>query len=101
MFVTAAANPQFANELDVVETTGRVIMYRQLHGGFATVATAGGLQTFVPDPNAGYDEAVIKYIGGAWRIISIRHVSQAQAQAESSQPFTDPEGHQALYQNQA
>jgi len=95
VFVTPAPNSQFGNELDVVEATGAVTLYRQLHGGFATIASGGGLETYVPATPTGYDEAVINYSAGAWRITSVTQVSQAQAQAESDQPFYDPQGVQA------
>jgi hypothetical protein len=92
VFVTPAPNSDFGNELDVVDTTGSVTLVRQLHGGFADVATAGGLQTYVPDPAGGYNEAVIDYRNGSWRIISVTTVSQSQAQAENAEPFYDPTG---------
>jgi hypothetical protein len=92
VFVTPAPNGNYANELDVVDTTGSVTLYRQLHGGFADVATGGGLQTYLPDPQGGYYETVIRYQSGAWRIVSNTTVSQSQAQAENAEPFYDPTG---------
>jgi hypothetical protein len=95
VFVTPAPNGEFGNELDVVDTSGSVTLVRQLHGGFADVASGGGLQTYVPDPAGGYDEAVIDYRNGAWRIVSVTTVSQSQAQAENAEPFYDPTGQSA------
>jgi hypothetical protein len=95
IFVTPAPNGEFGNELDVVDTSGSVTLVRQLHGGFADVASGGGLQTYVPDPAGGYDEAVIDYRNGAWRIVSVTTVSQSQAQAENAEPFYDPTGQSA------
>ncbi|MHB1534895.1 MAG: hypothetical protein ACYC1D_09875 [Acidimicrobiales bacterium] len=97
VFVTPAPNSQYGNELDVVEATGVVTLYRQLHGGFATIAPGGGLETFVPSSTSGYDEAVIKYSGGAWRIASTAHVSATQGKADNNGPFSDPQGQRAQY----
>jgi hypothetical protein len=90
VFVEPAANSQYANELDVVEGSGIVTLYRQLHGGFAAVPAAGGLDTYTPDPVDGYDEADIAYSGGAWKITGLSHVSDSQAQSLSAQAFFDP-----------
>jgi hypothetical protein len=90
VFVEPAANSQYGNELDVVEGNGIVTLYRQLHGGFAAVPAGGGLETYTPDPADGYDEAAIAYTGGAWKIMSLSHVSESQAQSLSSQAFFDP-----------
>ncbi len=96
VFISPAANTQYADELDVVEGTGAVSLYRQLHGGFATIASGGGLETFVPDARQGYDQTVIRYTSGAWRILSDQHVSDAQGQAETpSGGFNDPRGSMA------
>lgn len=96
VFVSPATNPQYANELDVVEGTGAVTLYRQLHGGFATIASGGGLEAFVPDASQGYDQTVIRYTSGAWRIVSDQHVSDAQGQAENPYGgFNDPKGSMA------
>lgn len=95
VFVTPAPNSQFGNELDVVDTGGAVTLLRQLHGGFATIGLGGGLKSFVPGSTSGYDEAVIRYSSGVWRIVSTAMVSQSQATAESSGPFTDPNGRRA------
>ena len=92
VFATPAGNAEFADEIDVVEANGTVSLQRQLHGGFATVAPGGGLETFTPSapPAQGYDEAVIRYAGGQWTIASVTQVSQTQGQGEVSGPFTDP-----------
>ncbi len=95
VFITPAPNASFGNELDVVEASGAVTLFRQLHGGFADVAPSGGLQTYLPDARGGYDATVIAYRQGAWRIISDSLVSQSQAQAENAQPFFDPTGQSA------
>lgn len=91
VFVRTAPNPRYGNELDLVEGSGKVTLYRQLHGGFAVVPPGGGLETFVPASSGGYHEALIKYLRGAWRILSVSHVTGSQARAESSGPFNDPE----------
>lgn len=91
VFVRAAPNPRYGNELDLVEGTGKVTLYRQLHGGFALVPPGGGLRTFVPARAGGYHEALIKFERGAWRIVSLAHVTGSQARAESDGPFNDPE----------
>jgi hypothetical protein len=91
VFVEPSANPQYANEIDVVEASGVVTLYRQMHGGFATVPASGGLDTYVPDPAGGYDEATIAYTNGAWTITAASQVSQSQAQSLDSQAFYDPE----------
>ncbi|HWE54632.1 MAG TPA: hypothetical protein VG435_03930 [Acidimicrobiales bacterium] len=91
VFVRPAPNEMYGEEIDVVEASGSVTLYRQLQGGFATIAPGGGLETFVPD-SAGYLETVIRFSGGAWRIASVAQVSQSQAQANGEGPFTDPQG---------
>jgi len=95
VFVTPAPNARYGTELDLVEGSGVVTLYRQLHGGFAGVAAGGGLDSFVPDPSQGYDEAVIRFGSGAWRIVSDARVSDSQAQAQNAQPFNDPKGSMA------
>jgi hypothetical protein len=95
VFVEPAPNSSYADELDVVEGSGAVTLYRQLNGGFATVPTGGGLQTYVPDPVNGYDEATIGYSNGAWRITATSVVSQSQAQALENGAFYDPQATEA------
>ena len=95
VFVVPAPNTQFGEELDVVDASGQVTLQRQLQGGFATIATGGGLETFVPD-SSGYTQTVIRYTSGAWRIASVAQQSQSQAEPQGgTQPFTDPSGTRA------
>jgi len=95
VFVEPAPNSTFGTELDVVDASATVSLVRKLQGGFANVASGGGLQVYVPDPVVGYDVTVIRFQNGAWRIASDAKASQAQAQAQSSQPFYDPSGQRA------
>jgi len=80
VFVTPAAISGFGAELDVVEGNGQVSLYRFLGEGFANVPIPGDLVTYVPGateakPADGYfDQLLIRYMGGAWRVISQQYV---------------------------
>lgn len=91
VFVTPATNATYGQELDVVEANGTVTLFRELKGGFATIAAGGGLETFVPD-TTGYTATVIRYTAGAWRVASVTAMSATQAVPDSEGPFDDPQG---------
>ena len=87
VFVTPTDRAGFANELDLVAGNGRVTLYRYLGQGFAEVPTAGSVVTYVPGwtekngPFSSYDQVLIGYSGGSWRVFSEQYVPIAAALA--------------------
>ncbi len=82
---TGQAAPAFGTELDLVEGTGDVVLYRFLGQGFANVPGAGGLVTYVPGwteqrgPANAYDQTLIGYSSGSWRVFSEQYVPDSSA----------------------
>jgi hypothetical protein len=98
VFVTLTDDPNFGNELDVVEGTGKVTLYRYLGEGFAVVPATGGLVTYVPGlteakpaPGTYFDQVFIGYDNGSWRVFSEQYVPYAAALAQHHGAFWDPE----------
>jgi hypothetical protein len=97
VFVTPSDRAGFGTELDLVEGTGDVTLYRFLGGGFADVAAAGGLVTYVPGwteqhgPEDAYDQTLIGYSNGSWRVFSEQYVPDAAALRQHRGPFWDSE----------
>lgn len=97
VFVTPSSRPGFGHELDVVEGTGQVVLYRYLGQGFAVAPRAGGLVTYVPAsalaPGDGrhqaYDQVLIGYLDGAWRVLSQQYVPRAAALSQHRGAFSD------------
>jgi hypothetical protein len=85
----------FGTELDVVEGTGDVVLYRFLGEGFADVPPAGGLVTYVAGraehngPSNAYDQTLIGYSRGAWRVYSEQYVPDASAERQHRGAFWD------------
>lgn len=95
VFVTPSDEDGFGNELDVVDGTGRVSLYRFLGEGFVVVAGPGELVAYVPGwteqrPVAGaYDQTLIGYSAGSWRVVSEQYVPDAAALAQHDGPLRD------------
>ncbi|HYA44012.1 MAG TPA: hypothetical protein VED59_00275 [Acidimicrobiales bacterium] len=97
VFVTPSARAGFGSELDVVEASGAVVLFRYLGQGFAVVPPQGGLVCYVPGwteqsgPVNAYDQVLIGYSDGAWRVFSEQYVPVAAALAQHQGPFRDSE----------
>jgi hypothetical protein len=95
VFVTPSNRSGFGAELDVVEGSGAVVLYRFLGEGFADVPAAGGLVTYVPGwteqngPANAYDQTLIGYSSGAWRVFSEQYVPDAAALSQHTGAFWD------------
>jgi hypothetical protein len=102
VFVTRSTSRGYGYELDVVEATGQVVLYRYLGLGFAMVPRSGGLVTYVPHwatrtgpdrtgPNRpdAYDQVLIGYENGAWRVFSQQYVPAKAALAQHKGVFYD------------
>jgi hypothetical protein len=95
VFVARSAHAGFGTELDLVEGTGQVVLYRFLGDGFADVPPAGGLVTYVPGwseqngPQNAYDQTLIGYSGGSWRVYSEQYVPDGSALQQHRAPFWD------------
>jgi hypothetical protein len=95
VFVTPSDRAGFGTELDLVEGTGAVTLYRFLGQGFANVPAAGGLVTYVPGwteqhgPEDAYDQTLIGYSNGSWRVFSEQYVSDAAALRQHRAAFWD------------
>jgi hypothetical protein len=102
VFVTMTDETGFGSELDLVGGTGQVSLYRYLGVGFAVVPTAGRLVTYVPgsteqEPadDGYYDQTLIGYSDGSWRVFSEQYVPGAAALAQHHGAFWDPEARPA------
>lgn len=95
-FVSAVARPGFGADLSLVSSTGRVELYRFLGQGFVQVPSFGGLLTYVPGftealpADAYFDQALIGYVDGAWRVISQQYVPYGAAMAQHHGILTGP-----------
>jgi hypothetical protein len=95
VFVTPSDEDGFGNELDVVDGTGHVSLYRFLGEGFVVAPGPGELVSYVPGwteqrPVAGaYDQTLIGYSAGSWRVVSQQYVPDAAALAQHNGPFRD------------
>jgi len=95
VFITPSARAGFGNELDLVEGSGEVTLYRFLGQGFANVPAAGGLVTYVPGwteqqgPAAEYDQTLIGYAQGSWRVFSEQYVPDKAALQQHRAAFWD------------
>jgi hypothetical protein len=93
VFVLPAAVEGFGSELDVVGTSGRVSLYRFLGAGFTDVPLAGDLVTYVPGsmearPARDYfDQTLISWLDGSWRVVSQQYVPYAAALAQHRGEF--------------
>lgn len=95
VFVTPTDRAGFGNELDLVEGNGQVTLYRFLGQGFVDVPARGGLVTYVPGwteqdgPFSGYDQVLIGYSAGSWRVFSEQYVPVAAALDQHHGAFWD------------
>ncbi len=95
VFVTPSVEAGFGSELDLVEGTGDVVLYRFLGQGFAEVPTGGGLVTYVPGwteqngPGDAYDQTLIGYSSRAWRVFSEQYVPDGSALRQHRGSFWD------------
>jgi hypothetical protein len=103
VFITATDTPGFGRDLDIVEGTGEVVLWRYLGQGFVVVPSSGGLVTYMagstlgpsPAPPNAYDQLLIGYSGGAWRVLSQQYVPTRAALAQHRGVFSDPD-HRAV-----
>ena len=84
VFSLPSSNPQFSQTLDVVDTSGLVVMHLDVNGGFARASAGGGLEVWYPSTKGGYVHTIIRYLSGKWTVISQDPQSQTQAQAQES-----------------
>jgi len=97
VFVLPSDRAGFGSELDIVSGDGKVVLYRYLGQGFAVVPAGGGLVTYVPGASeanpadAVFDELLIDFEDGAWRLISDQYVPYAAAMERHKGAFYDPE----------
>jgi hypothetical protein len=95
VLVTPSARAGFGTELDLVEGSGDVTLYRFLGQGFANVPSSGGLVTYVPGsteahgPAAQYDQTLIGYEQGSWRVLSEQYVPDKAALEQHRSAFWD------------
>jgi hypothetical protein len=95
VFVTPSDRDGFGNELDVVGGAGTVTLYRFLGEGFVVVPQPGELVAYVPGwteqrPVEGaYDQTLIAYSSGSWRVVSQQYVPDTAALAQHDSEFRD------------
>ena len=95
VFVTPSGEDGFGNELDVVGPKGHVSLYRFLGEGFVVAPRPGELVAYVPGwteqrPVEGaYDQTLIGYSAGSWRVVSQQYIPDAAALAQHAGPFRD------------
>ena len=93
VFVMPTALPGFGNELDVVEGSGQVSLYRFLGEGFAAVPRRGDLVTYVPGATEArpaddyFDQTLIGWLQGSWRVLSQQYVPYSAAMAQHKGAF--------------
>jgi hypothetical protein len=95
VFVTPTDRTGFGHELDLVAGNGQVTLYRYLGQGFARAPTAGGIVAYVPGwtelngPSSAYDQVLIGYGDGTWRVFSEQYVPIAAALDQHKGAFWD------------
>jgi hypothetical protein len=95
VFVTPTDRAGFGHELDLVAGNGHVTLYRYLGQGFAQVPAAGGIVAYVPGwteqngPSSAYDQVLIGYSSGSWRVFSEQYVPIAAALDQHKGAFWD------------
>ncbi len=93
VFVTPSDSGGFGNELDVVDGAGTVSLYRFLGEGFVVAPEPGELVVYVPGwteqrPVEGaYDQTLIGYSSGSWRVLAQQYVPDGAALAQHHGPF--------------
>jgi hypothetical protein len=96
VFVLPTDRRGYGSELDVVDDRGGVALYRYLGEGFAVVPPTGGLVTYVPGATEAkaaddyFDQVLIRFFTGHWRLISEQYVPYAAALAQHKAAFWDP-----------
>jgi hypothetical protein len=95
VFVTPSNATGFGNELDIVGGAGTVNLYRFLGEGFVVVPRPGELVTYVPGWTEqrpvewAYDQTLIAYTSGSWRVVSQQYVPDPAALAQHHGVFRD------------
>jgi hypothetical protein len=93
VFVMPTALAGLGSELDVVEGNGRVSLYRYLGEGFAAVPEPGRLVTYVPGATEArpadnyFDQTLIGWLGGSWRVVSQQYVPYPAAMVQHRGAF--------------
>lgn len=88
IFVTGTARPGFGGELDVVDETGQVVLYRYLGQGFVVATADGSLVQYRADsteqgaPANAYDQLLIRATSTGWRAVAQQYVPAGAAQAQ-------------------
>lgn len=96
VFVMPTDISGFGTELDVVEGNGQVSLYRFLGQGFANVPMPGDLVTYVPGATEAkpaddyFDQLLIRYTDGAWRVISQQYVPYQDGLEQHKGAFSAP-----------
>lgn len=96
VFVLPTALVGFGSELDVVGGSGTVSLYRFLGEGFADVPRPGDLVTYVPGATEAkpaddyFDQLLISWLDGSWRVISQQYVPYAAAMSQHKGAFWAP-----------
>jgi hypothetical protein len=88
VLVVPSANAMFAKTLDVIDTSGLVVIHLNLDGGFARAAVGGGLDAWFPSSAGGYKHDIIRYLSGQWTVISQDKESDTQAEPNNGGGFT-------------
>jgi hypothetical protein len=87
---------RYAEGLDLVEGTGDVVLHRPLENGFVVAAPNGGLVTYVPvltDEGGSapyYEQTLIGYSTGSWRVLLDQYVPYAATMAQHRGVFWGP-----------
>ena len=95
VFVAPTDHAGFGSEFDLVAGNGQVRLFRYLGQGFVEVPAAGGIVTYVPGwteqngPFSSYDQVLIGYSRGSWRVFSEQYVPVAAALAQHHGVFWD------------
>ena len=84
VFTQPASNQQFSTSLDVIDTSGLVVMHLAINGGFAKASAGGGLEAWYPSSKGGYEHIIVRYLNGKWTVISEDPQSETQAQSAES-----------------
>ncbi len=62
-------------DVEVVETTGVVVLHQGIAMGAARAPDGGGIDTWSATPSGGYIHEEIRYAASAWRIVSSENVT--------------------------
>jgi hypothetical protein len=88
VFLTPAGRAGYGHEMDVVDSSGQVALYRFLGQGFVVVVPGGGVVTYVPGsqeqdgPAGAFDQSLIRTVGRRWALVSQQYVPDRDALAQ-------------------